>query len=116
MFDLIISAAQPRFKTLPSLKTTGYVGLETRLTCDIVAYPEPKIVWYQARSSHPISDQNPRFAKTNLNNTLIIRNTSMEDAGPYMCRGSNNLGSKFELSILDVKYVGEFNRLYLYNM
>ena len=38
---------------------------------------------------------------------LIIKNTRKEDKGPYMCRGTNKLGSVYTMIVLSVHPVGK---------
>ena len=94
--------APPRFRTLPSPKIIGYLGLETRLTCDIVGYPQPTITWHR---TNKVSMSVSRFIKKKKH--LIIRKTSKEDHGSYMCRASANPGKVFDFIILEVKPVGK---------
>ena len=100
-FSYLLTAL-PRFRTLPSPKIIGYLGLETRLTCDIVGYPQPTVTWHRS-SLLPVSGS--KFTKTRT--SLIIRKTSNKDKGPYMCRASQDPAKVFGMIILEVKPVGK---------
>ena len=98
MFNL----APPRFRSISSSTTIGYSGLKTKLACDIVGFPQPRITW---RRSNKLSVSGPRF--TVRGNTLVIQRMRKEDAGSYMCRGSNSLGTTLDMTTLKVQDVGK---------
>lgn len=98
MFNL----APPRFRSISSSTTIGYIGLDTKLACDIVGYPQPRVTWQR---SNLLSISDPRF--TVRMNTLTIQRTQKVDAGAYMCRGSNSLGTTLDMTTLKVQDVGK---------
>ncbi|KAH8390355.1 hypothetical protein KR200_010964 [Drosophila serrata] len=63
-----------------------------RLTCQIVGYPVPEILWYkdeqliQTDRKHLISSEGQFF-------TLEIAATTLDDSGTYTCLAKNELGS-----------------------
>ncbi|XP_017019749.1 muscle M-line assembly protein unc-89 isoform X1 [Drosophila kikkawai] len=63
-----------------------------RLTCQIVGYPVPEILWYKddqlihADRKHLISSEGQFF-------TLEIAATTLDDSGTYTCLAKNELGS-----------------------
>ena len=100
----MFNSAPPRFRSISSSKTVGYIGLETKLACDIVGYPQPRVTWRRSRFHQP-SISGPRF--TVRENTLIIQKTRKLDAGSYMCQGSNGLGTILDMRTLKVEDVGK---------
>lgn len=99
--DYVLIAAPPRFNTVLSSISVGYIGLETKLTCDIVGYPSPKIIW---RRSNQLAVSGPRFSVSR--NTVTIQRTRETDTGSYMCQGSNILGTTLDMTFLKVKNAG----------
>ncbi|EDO28796.1 predicted protein, partial [Nematostella vectensis] len=96
-FKLIsIFAVIPRFVQPPPVYLPGYIGWETTLTCDIFGFPPPHIEW--TRALQQIHSGRTRQA----GRRLIIKKTEQQDRGPYMCTGTNKLGSVFALIVLTV--------------
>ena len=71
------------------------------MTCHIFGYPPPRLDWERASRSMP------EGRHVNTGKDLIIKKTRYEDAGPYMCRGTNKLGTVFAMIVLFVDPVGE---------
>ncbi|XP_068144676.1 titin homolog isoform X2 [Drosophila tropicalis] len=68
------------------------VTYPVRLTCQIVGYPQPEILWYKDQQlinsdrRHLISSEGQFF-------TLEIAATMLDDSGSYTCLAKNELGS-----------------------
>ncbi len=77
----------------------GYETWETTLSCNIFAFPPPKIEWTRSFRPLPIG----RHVMTGKD--LVIKDTRREDKGPFMCRGQNHLGHVYALIVLVVNPV-----------
>lgn len=67
----------------------------TYLTCITSGIPPARIDWSKQSAGgtfEPVSMAEPRFIKM-LNGTLVIRNTSDEDRGKYLCTASNGISN-----------------------
>ena len=65
----------------------------THLTCLTSGTPPARIDWSKRSTGGgfvPVSMEQPRFEKM-LNGTLVIRNTSDEDRGEYLCIAYNGV-------------------------
>ena len=80
---------------------TGYENWDTTMTCHIFGYPPPRMVWTRA------TQRMSKGRHVTAGKDLIIRKTRYEDAGPYMCRGTNKLGTVYTMIVLFVEPVGK---------
>ena len=97
-----IFAVPPRFVQAPETYHLGYETWDTTLTCNIFAFPPPKIQW--TRSFRPL----PIDRHAVVGKDLVIKETRKEDRGPFMCRGENHLGHVYALIVLVVKPVSKW--------
>ena len=95
-------AVPPRFVQAPETYHLGYETWDTTLTCNIFAFPPPKIQWTRSFRLLPI-DRHAVVGKD-----LVIKETRKEDRGPFMCRGENHLGHVYALIVLVVKPVSKW--------
>lgn len=64
------------------------------LTCVTSGTPPARVDWSKLSSGFkPVSMDQPRFEKM-LNGTLVIRNTTDEDRGKYLCTARNGVSDK----------------------
>lgn len=69
-------------------------GYTSYLTCITSGTPPARVDWSKlSRGFKPVSMDQPRFEKM-LNGTLVIRNTSDEDRGKYLCTARNGASDK----------------------
>ncbi|KAL9961572.1 hypothetical protein ACROYT_G030534 [Oculina patagonica] len=95
----IVVEVPPRFVEAPETYHMGYETWETTLSCNIFAFPSPKIEW--TRSFRPL----PIGRHVVAGKDLVIKDTRREDKGPFMCRGENHLGHVYALIVLVVNPV-----------
>ncbi|KAK3095752.1 hypothetical protein FSP39_018587 [Pinctada imbricata] len=83
---------------LPQPTVSGLVGQNLTLHCNAQGDPKPTTTW----SSPP----NVNNAYENKNGDLMLMNVQIGDAGPYVCKATNSLGSTSSTVNLEVK--GDF--------
>lgn len=71
------------------------------MKCDIFGYPTPAITWTRSLNQLPLNRHVIDY------NWLIIRNTTKDDDGAYVCQGTNKLGSVMAVTWVIVKDVGK---------
>ena len=88
----------PSFVKTPDRASHVRQQTTVSLPCKTLAYPAASTTWMKAFSSLP------KGRSTVLSNgTLVITDFQAEDAGTYMCRASNELGSvSFVISVSSV--------------
>ena len=92
----------PRFVVTPPVYQPGYEGWDTTITCNIFGFPAPRIEWTRALQAMPKG----RHVKAGKH--LIIKKTTKQDKGPYMCKGVNALGSVLAMIVLTVHPVSKY--------
>ena len=85
---LFYPAGAPRFPNSPPVQVHGYLGKETRVQCDPLGNPTPKIEWTRTPSA-PL----PRGRSEVRQDGLYIKNTESEDDGIYTCIAANEFGT-----------------------
>ena len=71
------------------------------MKCDIFGNPTPAITWTRSLNQLPLNRHVIDY------NWLIIRNTTKDDDGAYVCQGTNKLGSVMAVTWVIVKDVGK---------
>lgn len=77
------------------------VGNDLRIICPASGIPLPKITWFQRDT--PIKANSSKYALENQGWTLLIKQTTVEDASRYFCRAENVAGESektFNVEIL----------------
>ncbi|XP_073256827.1 protogenin A-like isoform X2 [Porites lutea] len=87
----------PRFPNSPPVQVHGYLGKETRIQCDPLGNPTPKIEWTRTPSA-PL----PRGRSEVRQDGLYIKNTESEDDGIYTCIAANEFGRVIQGAYLKV--------------
>ncbi|XP_051862031.1 muscle M-line assembly protein unc-89 isoform X49 [Drosophila albomicans] len=77
------------------------VTYPVRLTCQIVGYPTPEILWYKD-GQLIVSDRRHLITAEGQFFTLEIAATTLDDSGDYTCTAKNELGSVSCHSVLVV--------------
>ncbi|CAH3164385.1 unnamed protein product [Pocillopora meandrina] len=88
-----------KFITEPKRSITAYKTWDTVLQCDIFGYPSPVITW--TRSGEQLS-VNRHFSN---GSQLMIQNTTEDDAGAYVCQGTNQMANVMRVIWVIVKVV-----------
>lgn len=91
----------PQFLETPDSVVKVIGNPMASLSCRVFGYPPPTVVW--SRGLVPL----PQGRATVTNGTLNISNFSPQDAGPYQCKATNNLGSVSSLTTLNYVQPGE---------
>jgi len=94
---LFYPAGAPRFPNSPPVQVDGYLGKETRVQCDPLGNPTPKIEWTRTPSA-PL----PRGRSEVRQDGLYIKNTESEDEGIYTCIAANEFGRVIQGAYLKV--------------
>ena len=94
-----------KFITEPKRSITAYKTWDTVLQCDIFGYPSPVITW--TRSGEQLS-VNRHFSN---GSQLMIQNTTEDDAGAYVCQGTNQMANVMRVIWVIVKVVGEYKNV-----
>lgn len=94
---LFYPAGAPRFPNSPPVQVHGYLGKETRIQCDPLGNPTPKIEWTRTPSA-PL----PRGRSEVRQDGLYIKNTESEDDGIYTCIVANEFGRVIQGAYLKV--------------
>ncbi|TNN49103.1 Myosin-binding protein C, fast-type [Liparis tanakae] len=91
----------PKF-TQPLVDRSVVAGYSTTISCSVMGYPRPKIVW---KKNKMIIGQDPKFLMRNNQGvlTLNIRKPSTFDGGKYSCVAVNELGTDEVECKLDVR-------------
>ena len=95
-----------KFVTKPKSSVTAYKNWDIILKCDIFGYPFPAVKWTRSLKQLPINRH------VIDGNKLIIKNTTEEDGGAYLCEGENELGSVIAVTWMNVKDVGKLRTKY----
>lgn len=87
----------------PSSTQTVFVGSKTNFTCEAEGNPTPQYMWIQKWDGNP-----PTYLDRGHVSTLIIRNTTYDYQGKYVCRVVNRISGRDNRQqsqeiILDVK-------------
>ena len=90
-----------KFVTKPKSSVTAYKNWDLILKCDIFGYPFPEVKWTRSLKQLPINRH------VIDGNKLIIKNTTEDDGGAYLCQGVNQLGSVIAVTWINVKDVGK---------
>ena len=83
----VLPAGVPRFPNSPPVQVHGFLGKETRVQCDPLGNPTPKIEWTRTPSV-PL----PQGRSEVRQDGLYIQNTESEDEGIYTCIAANEFG------------------------
>ena len=94
---LFYHAGAPRFPNSPPVQVHGYLSKETRIQCDPLGNPTPKIEWTRTPSA-PL----PRGRSEVRQDGLYIKNTESEDDGIYTCIAANEFGRVIQGAYLKV--------------
>lgn len=92
--------AKPRILNI-SKTATHQINNNVTLTCDVSGDPQPTISWRIENSSHPLSSK--KFQLSNSNQTLLIRNISLNDENTYICEAQNKYASVERNVTINVK-------------
>lgn len=95
-----------RFKAKPEKSVTAYKTWDAIIKCDIFGYPTPAITWTRSLKQLPLNRHVIDY------NRLIIRNTTKDDDGAYVCQGTNKLGSVMAVTWVIVKDVVNPNMVF----
>eukprot|EP00794_Sanderia_malayensis_P011383 gene11383-12569_t len=79
---------------------------ELRLNCAAAGFPAPQIIWYKSvRNNRKVElIRLTGRIKQLANGTLLVRSTSVEDSGKYICKADNGVGKIAEKSVtVDIK-------------
>lgn len=86
-------------------------GSQVRLDCVVAGSPSPSVFWTEEKTRTVwyagIEHDNIHMVR---NNSLVIRNTTVENSGHYLCSGVNSAGAAIERSQLLVYDLNDFNR------
>ena len=93
----------PRFPGSPPSQMTGYLGKQTKLQCDLLGYPTPKLQWVRSPPA-PL----PSGRHDLEEDGLIINSTEFGDSGVYICTAKNQYGSILQGTYLEVKPIGKY--------
>ena len=96
-------AVPTKFTKEPKSSVIAYKNWNTILKCDIFGYPVPVITWTRSRKQLPVSRH------IIDGDTLMIKNTTEDDGGAYVCQGANEMGSVMAVIWIFVKDVGKLN-------
>ncbi|XP_046846179.1 receptor-type tyrosine-protein phosphatase S-like isoform X2 [Xenia sp. Carnegie-2017] len=96
----LIVHAKPRILNI-SKTATHQINNNVTLTCDVSGDPQPTISWRIENSSHPLSSK--KFQLSNSNQTLLIRNISLNDENTYICEARNKYASVERNVTINVK-------------
>ena len=97
----------PRFPKSPPGQVTGFLGKETKLSCDLLGNPSPEVKWARSPPA-PL----PRGRADVRIDGLYINNTESGDGGVYICTATNKYGMVIHGTFLKVKAVGEWQFLW----
>lgn len=97
----ICFAVPTRFKAKPRKSVTAYKTWDTIIKCDIFGFPSPAITWTRSLKQLPVN------IHVIDDNGLIIKNTTEDDDGAYVCQGNNKLGNVIAVTWVFVKDVGK---------
>jgi len=85
-------------------------GSQVRLDCVVAGSPSPSVFWTEERTRTVwyagIEHDNIHMVR---NNSLVIRNTTVENSGHYLCSGVNSAGAAVERAQLLVYDLNDFN-------
>ena len=102
----ILFAVPAKFVTKPKSSVIAYKNWDMILKCDIFGYPFPEVKWTRSLKQLPIN-------RHIINgNKLVIKNTTVDDGGAYLCEGVNQLGSVIAVTWMNVKDVGKLRIKY----
>ena len=98
-------AVPAKFISEPKFSVTAYKTWDTVLHCDIFGYPFPVITWTRPGRQLPI--------KRHIINgpQLTIQNATKDDAGAYVCQGTNQMANVMRVIWVFVKVVGEYKNV-----
>ena len=86
-------------------------GSQVRLDCVVAGSPSPSVFWTEERTRivwyAGIEHDNIHMVR---NNSLVIRNTTVENSGHYLCSGVNSAGAAVQRAQLLVYDTNDFNR------
>nr|XP_042901562.1 Down syndrome cell adhesion molecule-like protein Dscam2 isoform X1 [Parasteatoda tepidariorum] len=91
----MIVKVPPKWKTEPSDKSV-IMGQAAMFDCQATGYPDPVIRWKKSIEGSKsqfqviISNENVQILE---NGSLIIKESTKEDSGHYMCQATNDVGS-----------------------
>lgn len=92
---------RPTVSQLPQ-QSPGDLGRVMHVTCSVSGHPQPQVVWY--RDTVDLNSLNAEGRYTILaNNSLVIRNLKVSDAGMYQCTAINKVGEATTYTWLRVK-------------
>lgn len=77
-------------------------GERLSLSCHVCGSPPFSIQWMKDRREVTSSD-NSKITFVDGTATLIIAKTSRDDAGDYLCKALNNVGSDFSKAKVTIK-------------
>ncbi|XP_015755538.1 PREDICTED: uncharacterized protein LOC107335079 isoform X2 [Acropora digitifera] len=97
--ELVVLGA-PRFPGSPPSQVTGYLGKQTKLQCNLLGHPTPKLQWVRSPPA-PL----PSGRHDLEEDGLIINSTEFGDSGVYICKAKNQYGSILQGTYLEVKPV-----------
>ena len=101
-FFFFYTAGAPRFPNSPPVQVHGFLGKETRVQCDPLGNPTPKIEWTRTPSA-PL----PQGRNEVRQDGLYIQNTTSEDEGIYTCIAANEFGKVIRGAYLKINTFGK---------
>ena len=104
-FCVNLFAVPAKFISEPKFSVIAYKTWDTVLHCDIFGYPSPVITWTRPGRQLP-------FNRHIINGSqLTIHNATRNDAGAYVCQGTNSLANVMRVIWVIVKVVGEYKNV-----
>jgi len=83
-----------KFVTKPKSSVTAYKNWDMILKCDIFGYPFPVITWSRPLKQLPINRH------VIHGNKLMIKHTTEDDGGAYVCQGANELAMRGIMGVI----------------
>ena len=80
---LLVVVSPPRFTVKPPAKIVAVVGGTLKLNCSATGDPQPVISWKKQGGQLPVG------RSQQINGDLVIRDTSRNDRGNYICIATN---------------------------
>merc|ERR1712223_2009403 len=85
-------------------------GTNVRLDCVVAGSPSPVVFWTEEKS-RMVWEAGREQGNVQMvrNNSLLLKNTTIDNTGHYLCTGVNSAGAAIERSQLLVYDLNDFN-------